>query len=82
MDTLSLRIPEDVSDRVEAFAEEKGISQSEAGRRLIVSGLTEDETERRLDDIETQLVELETAISELDRDPWWRRLLRGGNSDS
>lgn len=76
MDTLSVRLPDDVSERVDAYAEERGISKSEAARRLIMSGLSEDETGRRLDDIENQLVELEAAISELEREKWWRRLLR------
>lgn len=40
---LSARVPEDKAEKVEQFAEERGISKSDAMRRLIDAGLEEAE---------------------------------------
>lgn len=65
MDSVSSRLPEDVAARVEEYAEQRGISQSEAVRRLIVAGLGQDEIEGRLRDVEERVEELEQ--------PFWKR---------
>lgn len=66
METVSVRLPEDVAERVDQYAEERGISTSEAVRRLITSGLAD---ERR----DEQLREIERRIARLER-PWWVRV--------
>jgi len=65
MESVSARLPEDVAERVERYAEERGISQSEAVRRLIVTGL---ESER----LEDRLAEMEQRVDRLEDRPFWR----------
>lgn len=65
MESVSARLPEDVAERVERYAEERGISQSEAVRRLIVTGL---ESER----LEDRVAEIEERVDRLEDRPFWR----------
>ena len=44
METLSSKVPPDVKDEIEEFAEERGLSRSQAIRRLVKTGLEEHET--------------------------------------
>ncbi len=70
METVSARVPTDLAERVEQFASEKGVSQSEAVRRLLTDGLDDDDLERRV-------ARLERRLDRLEEPPvwwptWWR----------
>lgn len=65
METVSARVPEDVAEQIEGYADERDISKSEAVRRLIEAGLSEDETQERLSRLERRMDRLEQ--------PWWWR---------
>lgn len=65
MESVSARVPDDIAEQVERYAEERGISTSEAVRRLLVDGLQEEKIERRLD-------RLEYRVDRLEKQPvWW-----------
>ena len=64
METLSARVPDDVAEQVEQYAAERGISTSEAVRRLLVDGLEQDDVQSRLD-------RLEYRVDRLERRPMW-----------
>jgi Arc/MetJ-type ribon-helix-helix transcriptional regulator len=44
---LQVRLPDDMADRIKEFREERGLNESEAGRRLLLRGLD------AVDEIET-----------------------------
>lgn len=58
---LSARVPEDKAEKVEQFAEERGISKSDALRRLVNAGL--EEIERDNDSGEDTLPRLGDALA-------------------
>ena len=70
METVSARVPDDLAERIEKYADERNISQSEAVRRLLADGLDNDRLERRVN-------QLEQRVDRLERPPtwwptWWR----------
>jgi predicted DNA-binding protein len=65
----SVRLPADTAARVSQYAEERGISESDALRRLVEQGLTGVEVE----EIEERLDRIERKVSQ----PIWRRWLDG-----
>lgn len=67
MESVSVRLPDDVAARVEEIAEQRGVSKSEAMRRLVVAGLERDRLEERVDHLEGRIERLE--------EPFWRRWL-------
>lgn len=64
MKTVSVRLPEDVAARVDQYADERGVSRSEAVRRLIGSGLEADRVERRVERLERRVERLERPVWE------------------
>jgi len=68
MESVSSRLPEDVAARVEQYAEERNISQSEAVRRLLIAGLEREQ-------LEDEIVDLRRRVQRLER-PFWERLFR------
>ena len=77
MESVSARLPDDVARELDEFAERRGISQSEAIRRLIVTGLEQDELEQRLGDLEARVDRidaLERRVERLERSPFERLL--------
>ena len=43
METLSAKVPPDVKERIDAYAEARGLNQSQAIRRLVTDGLDADD---------------------------------------
>lgn len=86
MERLTIRLPEDLAEHIEDMADENGVSQSEAARRLIRRGTEYDDlrderdrlrrqlsaTNRRVDE-HTELVEFVDEQRELDRRKHRRR---------
>jgi ubiquinone biosynthesis protein UbiJ len=62
--TLSFRVGHDVYDNVCEFANERNVSKSDAGRRLINRGL---EYERMRDEIDALRRQVDTLQDEIDR---------------
>ena len=56
------RLPPDVAEAVEEYAEARGISEADALRRIIRDGLTKSGEGERFDRLEKQL-----------QRPWWAR---------
>jgi hypothetical protein len=65
----SVRVPADTADQIERYAEERGISESDALRRFLERGV-------HLSDEVREVSERLEQVEEQTR-PWWRRLLRG-----
>lgn len=63
--TKSVRIPNDIAQRVEEYAEEHDITESDALRRLILYGL-----EREENGYHETLVRIKEEVTT----PWWKRL--------
>lgn len=61
--TKSVRLPTDIAQEVETRAEDRGISESDMLRRLIVSGLDD-----RGDEIIDRLDKLENLVEDYDDD--------------
>jgi len=67
------RVPEDLGAEIEAHAEARGISESDAIRRLLRDGLRHQEREELLERVER----IEAEVGR----PWWRKLLGLGSDD-
>jgi hypothetical protein len=58
-EVVSSKLAEDRLEQLDAFADERGISRSEAVRRLIDRGLADVQIEARLDELDRRLERLE-----------------------
>lgn len=72
METVSARVPDDLADRIEEYAEERGISTSEAVRRLLSDGLDDDDLRRQVEELERRVERLERRPPWMDWLPWTR----------
>lgn len=63
----SVRLPADLARRVERYAEDREISESDALRRLVLYGL-----EREENGYHETLIEIEKAVTT----PGWKRLFQ------
>lgn len=73
---MGVRLPTDVADRVEEYAEQRDISKSDALRRLIISGLRDDP--EQIDQLAEAVEELQESvdrIGETTNEPLLTRLL-------
>ena len=69
MESVSARLPEDLAAELEAYREERGISESEAIRRLLADGLEEHDLRDRVDDLEQRVERVERRTAR--RSFWW-----------
>jgi hypothetical protein len=65
MEQFAFRVPDETLDSVEAYADENGISRSEAGRKLLALAL---ENRSSTDENVRQRAEYERRIEELERE--------------
>lgn len=65
MEQFAFRVPEETLDAVDAYADEKGLTRSEAGRELVAYAL---ENESSTDENVRQRAEYERQIEELERE--------------
>lgn len=64
MENYSVRLPDDLAARLEAYADDRDITTSEAVRRLLLDSLSDDDIEERLTNLEQRIRRIEEELSE------------------
>ena len=70
MGTVSARLPDDLEERLDEYAEEKGVEKSVAVRKLLSEGLREWKFERAVSLLEEGEVSFNRAVEMAETDVW------------